>query len=88
LNSATRTLTLAGMSYQGRRFPPPWTVKAHEESFSVRDAADFPIAWVYFTTDPNADHLHTGRMTRDQARRVAANIAKLPVLLGATPGEA
>lgn len=75
------------MSYAGRRFPPPWTIHEVAEAFVVRDATGFPLSYTYFTTDPNADHIHSGRMTKDQARRVASNIAKLPGLLGAHKGE-
>ncbi len=62
------------------RFPLPWSIKPHEESWEVRDATDFPIAYVYFAgrsvvgTNPD-------RLTREQARRIAANIARLPELL-------
>jgi hypothetical protein len=63
------------------RFPPPWSIVELEESFAVRDASGFTITWVHFrkheVIGTNAD-----RMTRDQARRVAVNIARLPTLMG------
>ncbi len=61
-----------------RHFPPPWDVEEHNQScFIVRDNNSMALAYVYFETD-------TGRrtaanlLTRDEARRIAANIAKLP----------
>ena len=64
--------------------PPPWTVKQNEGSFVVTDGTGFPLAYVYFDDGSRGVSIGTSagsRMTRDQARRVAANIAKLPELL-------
>lgn len=70
------------MSHPGRRFPPPWSVTEHKEAYSVHDATGFPICYLYFD-DRQTDIIHGGKMTRDEARRIASNIAKLPGLLGA-----
>ena len=60
------------------RFPPPWTViEENAACFIVRDASRHALAYVYFEEEPgrrSAAHL----LTRDEARRIAANIAKLP----------
>jgi hypothetical protein len=59
-----------------RRFPPPWTVEEIEACFIVRDANRQALAYVYFEEEPgrrSAAHL----LTCDEARRIAANIAKL-----------
>jgi hypothetical protein len=62
------------------RFPTPWTVKENEQSWAVCDANGFALAYVFFLGRPvvgtNPDSL-----TRDQARRIAANIARLPEFL-------
>ena len=65
-----------------RRFPPPWTVEETQPCFIVRDHNRQALAFVY--CEDEAGRRTTAKMlTRDEARRIAANTAKLPGLLGA-----
>jgi hypothetical protein len=68
-----------------RRFPPPWFVDENEESFVIKDAAGQALAYVYFEPDPDNESRRAvmNRLTRDEARRVAVNIGRLPSLLRA-----
>lgn len=65
-----------------RRFPPPWTVTDTGSSWCVSDANGLRMVWfcygggVVIGTNPD-------RLTRDEARRLAAGFAKLPGLLNA-----
>jgi hypothetical protein len=65
-----------------RRFPLPWTVEETQPCFIVRDSNKQVLAFVYCEDEPG--RRTTGKLlTRDEARRITANIAKLPKLLGA-----
>jgi hypothetical protein len=60
------------------RFPPPWTVEEQDACFVVRDHNGQQLAYVYF--EPGR-HSAAKLLTRNEARRIAANIAKLSDLL-------
>lgn len=63
-----------------RRFPPPWRAEKIPGGFVVRDANGQAMAYVY-SRATETDALQAKVLTEDEARRVAANIAKLPALL-------
>jgi hypothetical protein len=63
-----------------RRFPPPGSVEETAPSFIVRDANKQALTFVYCENEPGR-RATAKLLTRDQARRIAANIAKLPELL-------
>ena len=63
-----------------RRFPPPWSVEETEACFIVRDQGGQKLAYVYFEDEPGRRSA-AKLLTRDEARRIASNIAKLPELV-------
>jgi hypothetical protein len=67
---------------QARRFPAPWYVEAHTESFAVHDANGRVLAFIYFDEDEKRRDI-AKRLTREEARRIAIAIARLPELLTA-----
>jgi hypothetical protein len=64
-----------------RRFPPPWTVEQIPGGYEVKDASGQSLVYVY-GRETKADADIANVLTMDEARRIAANIAKLPMLLG------
>jgi hypothetical protein len=64
-----------------RRFPPPWTVEKLEACFIVKDSSGQKLGYFYY--EEEAGRRSTAKMlTKGEARRIAANFAKLPELLG------
>jgi hypothetical protein len=64
-----------------RRFPPPWKLEENNNAcFIVRDATGQALA--YFNFEDEAGRRSAANLlTRDEARRIAASVAKLPDLL-------
>ena len=63
-----------------RRFPIPWSADETDTCFIVRDGNGQAVAYVYYEEEPGRRSA-ANLMRRDEARRIAANIANLPKLL-------
>ncbi len=65
-----------------RCFPPPCTIEENNDAcFIVRDNHGQAFGYFYFEDEPG--RRSTAKLlTKDEARRMAANFAKLPELLG------
>ena len=68
------------MTEHARRFSPPWTIDDNGACFIIRDHNGQALSYVYFESEPGR-RTAASLLTRDEARRIAINIAKLPDLL-------
>jgi hypothetical protein len=62
-----------------RRLPAPWRAEKMPGGYVVRDANGQALAYIYSRAN-EAEALQAKVLTEDEARRIAANIAKLPAL--------
>ena len=59
-----------------RRFPLPWSIdELNDVCFVVKDSAGQKLAYVYFEDEPGRRSA-AKLLTKDEARRIAVNIAK------------
>ena len=63
-----------------RRFPPPWCIEETPACLTVRDGFDQALAYVYHEEEPGRRSA-AKLLSKDEAWRIAANIARLPGLL-------
>lgn len=69
----------SGQSLPPKRFPLPWSVEAHTESYIIVDADSKPLGYVYFVGSPRRTNHNS--LTRDEAWNMATNIANLANLM-------
>ena len=62
-----------------RCFPPPWTAEVQPNHYVVRDANRQQIAYVYYESELGRRSA-AKLLSKDEGRRIAVNIAKLPEL--------
>jgi len=67
------------------RFPPPWTVEEQDACIVVRDHNGQKLAYIYFDDEPGRRSA-AKLLSRDEARRIAPNVAKLPLAFETAPG--
>ena len=67
-----------------RRFPPPWAIEELDACYVVIDSAEQKLAYVYFEEE-TARRSAGKLLTKDEARRIAVNLARLPELLMGQP---
>jgi hypothetical protein len=65
---------------KGVRFLPPWSIEDLGAAFVVKDRARHKLAYVYYEEEPGRRSA-AKLLSKDEARRSAADIAKLPELL-------
>jgi hypothetical protein len=63
-----------------RRFPRLWSVETTDACFIVRDRNNQALTYVYLEEEPGR-RAAAKLLSRDEARRIALSIAKLPELL-------
>ena len=79
------------ISQIARPFAKPWNLEEQGEPFQIRDAAGRILAYVYFEDEPTRRNF-SKLLSKDDARRMAQQILRLPELVriarGIDPSEA
>jgi hypothetical protein len=78
--SAQESSLTRDMAESPRRFPSPWHADPMPGGYVVRDANGQALAYLY-SRENEAEARQAKVLTKDEARRIALNIARLPELL-------
>jgi hypothetical protein len=65
-----------------RRFPPPWTVEDTGVCFIVKDSGGQKLGYFYYEEEEAGRRSAAKMLTKDEAWRMAVNVARLPELVG------
>jgi hypothetical protein len=71
---------IARVTPTNRRFPPPLSIEDTGAAFIVNDGRGQKLGYFYYEEEPGRRSA-AKMLTKDEARRIAADIAKLPELL-------
>jgi hypothetical protein len=63
-----------------RRFPPPWSIEDTGAAFVVKGGTGQKLGYFYYEEE-SGRRSAAKLLTKDEARQIAANVAKLPELL-------
>jgi endo-1,4-beta-D-glucanase Y len=67
-----------------RHLPAPWIVEDHLACFIIKDSNGQALAYVYYEEEPG-QQAAAKQLSKDEARRIATNFARLPELLRSQP---
>ena len=68
------------MQSPAKPFRHPWKLVEHEERFTITDAGDTVLATIYHVDEPGRRSTMR-RLSREDARRLALQVVRLPELL-------
>jgi hypothetical protein len=74
-------------SMTSRRFPAPWRAEPIPGGYIVREANGQALAYLYSRDNPT-EALQANVLTKDEARRIAVNIARLRSFWCSAPNRA
>jgi hypothetical protein len=72
-------------SMTSRRFSAPWRADKIAGGYVVRDANSQAVVYIH-SRESEAEAMQAKVLTKDEARRIAVNVARLPELLGKANG--